>query len=223
MYCSKCGRQIPDGASSCPECGAVPQVEVQQINEQPVNGKEPRIKAPGKGSRSYAAIFTALLVFPASICVAVDLVFDRYDYWFGYVLGALIVTWVIAVLPVLRITPPLVTGLICFASIVLYVSYIVGKTGHFMWLSKFMLPMFILTAAFIAMDAALIGRKIKGLHILSFLCAQAMIYIIALEAIIDNASLGAINLRWSLIVACGFISAIAVIEAFSYVGRINRK
>ena len=218
MYCSKCGRQLPEGVTVCPDCsGDAPQVKAEKVSE-------PVLKAPGKFSKSYAAIFTALLVFPASICIAVDLVFDKYDYWFGYVVGALAVVWVLSVFPILRITPPLVTALICFGSIMCYVFYIASKTGHFIGFSKVALPMFVLTAFFIALDVALIGgQKIRGLHIFSFLSLECALYLICLEATLDNLWHGAIDLTWSVIAACGFISVIAVMEAFSYVGRINRK
>lgn len=219
MYCSKCGKQLPEGTVNCPNCDPIivnPEPQPQQ--------KASFFKSPGKISKSYAALFTALLVFPATICTAIDLAFDKYDYWFGYVVGALIVTWVLAVLPVLRITPPLVTAFICFGSIVGYTFFIIHKTGHFMWLSKFILPMFILTAAFIAIDVSLIGSKrLKGLHILSLLSLESALYLVCLEATLDNWINGVVDLRWSLIVACGFISVIAVLEAFSYIGRINKK
>lgn len=219
MYCSKCGKQLPEGTVNCPNCDPI------IVNTEPqVQQKAPLFKAPGKGSKSYAALFTALLVFPATICTAIDLAFDKYDYWFGYVVGALIVTWVLAVLPVLKITPPLVTAFICFGAIVSYTFYIVHKTGHFMWLSKFILPMFILTAAFVAIDVSLIGAKrIKGLHILSLLSLEGAAYLVCLEATLDNWINGAVDLKWSLILACGFISVVAVLEAFSYIGRINKK
>ncbi len=219
MYCSKCGKQLPEGTTNCPDCDPIV-VETQPAEPQ----KKPFLNAPGKGAKSYAALFTALLVFPATICIAIDLVFHKHDYWFGYVVGALIVTWVVAVLPVLKITPPLVTALICFGAIVSYVFYIAGKTGHLEWLSHFLLPMFILTAAFVAMDVALIGgKKVKGLHILSLLALQSALYLVCLEATLDNWWNGAIDLRWSIIISCGFVSVIAVMEAFSYVGRINKK
>lgn len=219
MYCSKCGKQLPEGTTVCNDCDPV---VVTQVNPQPQ--KESFFKAPGKGSKSYAALFTALLVFPATICTAIDIAFDKYDYWFGYVVGALIVTWVIAVLPVLRITPPAVTAMICFGSIICYTYYIMSKTDWFDWLPEFMLPMFILTAAFIALDVALIGgKKIKGLHVISLLSLECALYLVSWEVIFDNMKYGTIDLGWSLILSCGFISVIAVLEAFSYVGRINKK
>lgn len=228
MFCQNCGKQLPDGVTVCPDCTAneAPQVEAVPVNQEaaPQAEKKPLFKTPGKLSKSYAAIFTALLVFPSTICIAIDLAFDRYDYWFGYVVGALIVTWIIAVLPVLRITPPVVTSLICFGSIVCYLFYISHKTGHMLWLSKFFLPLTILAAAFIAIDSALIGgKRIKGLHIFSLLAGESAIYLIAIEAMWDIWKRGEIDLKLSLIIACGFISVIAVMEAFSYVGRINKK
>lgn len=216
MFCSNCGSQLPDGANACPSCGTV-------TNNAPVANKKSPLKAPGKGAKSYAAIFTALLVFPSTLCIALDLSFDKYDYWFGYVVGALLCVWVCAVLPVLKITPPAVTALACFTVIVGYVFFIANKTGHFVWLYKLLLPMFILSAAFIAIDVALIGDKVKGLHIFSLLSGEACLWIIALEATLDNLAKGTVELGWSLIISCAFISVIAVFEAFSYVGRLNKK
>lgn len=228
MFCSNCGKQLPDGVTVCPDCTAneAPQVEAVPVNPEaaPQEEKKPLFKMPGKLSKSYAAIFTALLVFPSTICIAIDLAFDRYDYWFGYVVGALLVTWIIAVLPVLRVTPPVVTSLICFGAIVCYLFYISHKTGHMLWLSEFFLPLTILAAAFIAIDSALIGgKRIKGLHIFSLLAAESAIFLVATEAMWDIWKNGVIDLKISLIIACGFISVVAVMEAFSYVGRINKK
>ncbi len=221
MYCSNCGSKIPDGTTVCPNCTPIDVAPERSEN----NNKFSFFKSPGKMSKSYAALFTAFLVFPASICIAIDLAVDRVEgYWFGYVVGALAVVWVISVLPVLRITPPAVTALICFGSITCYVYYIMSKTDWFDWLPEFILPMFVLTAAFIALDSALIGsKKVKGLHILSLLALECAAYLVAWEVIIDQLKHGAIDLGWSLILSCGFISVIAVLEAFSYVGRINKK
>lgn len=218
MYCSNCGKQLPEGTTVCPDCTPAS----NQV--QPETKKDSFFKAPGKGSKSYAALFTALLVFPATICTAIDIAFDKYDYWFGYVVGALLVTWVISVLPVLKITPPAVTAMICFGSIICYTYYIMSKTQFFDWLPKFLLPMLILTAAFISLDVALIGgKKIKGLHVLSLLALECALYLVSWEVIFDNMKYGTIDLGWSLILSCGFISVVAVLEAFSYVGKINKK
>ena len=220
MYCSRCGNEIPEGASYCPECGPEP----TRPAAPSAGGIKDMFSAPGKFGKSYAAIITALLVFPASICTAIDFVFHYHDYWCDYVIGALLVFWVIAVFPAMKITKPVVTSVIIFGAIIGYVYYIAYRSGHMGWLSNFVLPMLILTAAFIALDASLIGgKKIKGLRIFSLLSLECAAYLVCLEATIDNWVNGAVDLRWSIIVACGFISVVAVLEAFSYVGRINKK
>ncbi len=203
MYCSKCGAQT-DENGMCPNCDTVP--------AEPVSKKKE--KGPSKSSKNYAAIFTALLVFPASLSVAIDLSFHRYDFWFGYVVGALLVVWVCAVLPQLNITPAPVTALICFASVIGYIFFVVYKTGHLEWLYNRALPLTVLLAAFIAIDSALISRKVDWMKVLSCISFEIGAYLIAIELTYRRALT---DLHWSPILACGFISVAAVFLAFSYV------
>lgn len=218
MYCSKRGNELPEETPNRPDFGgASPEPGAGK-------GKRPFFKAPSKNAKSYAAIFTALLVFPASVCVVADLVFHVYDYWFGYVLGAIVVLWTLAVFPVLKITSPPATAIVCFFSALCYVAYVACKARRFLWISRFAMPMLVLTAAFIALDVALIGSGgLKGLGIFSFLSLQGALYCVCLEAALDCRLTGAVNLKWSLIAACGFVSAIAVLEAFRYANGINKK
>ncbi len=213
LYCTKCGSQLTDDGL-CPTCNTV-------VAEPAKPEEKKKLRGPEPGARNYAAIFTALLVFPASLCTAVDLSFHRYDFWFGYVVGAILVVWVCAVLPVLNITPAPITALICFVSIVGYVFYVLMKTGHIEWLFQRALPLFILFAVFVAIDVAMISsRKIDHLAILSAISFEIGVYIIAIEATYTK-SLA--NLHWSPILACGFISVSAIFIAFSYIGKSNKK
>lgn len=206
MFCPKCGRELPEDGV-CPNCNTVPTEPIDK-------GKK---RGLTKGSKNYAAIFTALLVFPVSLCVAIDLSFHKYDFWFGYVVGAFLVLWVCAVLPALHITPAPVTALICVLSFVGYISYIFYKSGHIEWLYTRALPLFVLFAVFIAIDV-LMGSsgKFGVLSIFSAVSFEIGIYLIAIEASYTR-SLSA--LHWSPILACAFISVAAVFLAFSYVGK----
>lgn len=213
MYCSKCGTQC-DENGNCPNCG-IPHVEAERVNKT----KEKR--TPSKGSKSFAALLTAAMVFPATVSVAIDLSFSRYDYWCGFVVGALLVFWVCAVLPALKITPAPVTSLICFVSIVGYVCYVCKKLGWFDWLFQKAMPLFILLALFIAIDVALFGgKKISGLTGVALISGEIAVYLIAIELICRDRP---INFHLLPIFACGFISVSAVLLAFEYIGKINKK
>ena len=178
---------------------------------------------PSKAAKSYAAIFTALMVFPAMICTVVNLIRNDETFWAGYVLGALACLWVFCVLPVLKVTSPIATAIICFATVSCYIVFIAKQTGHFEWFYTYAMPMTLVVCLFAAMDAALLGTRVKGLHAGSLLMGQGAAFFIIWEVLRDNAIRGEIDLRWSLILACGFVSTIAVLEAFSYVYRINKK
>lgn len=226
MFCNKCGSKVPEGNSFCGACGTPVPV---QVNYQPVEQPDKKekggfLKMPGKGSKSFAAIMTALMVFPATFCVALDMVLQRSDGWCLYVVGALLAAWMVIVYPALNITPAPVTALISFFSVVGYIFFVIGRLGFLEKVYKIALPLMILAAVFIALDSALIGAgKLKGLHAFSFVSLQCAVYLLAIEATYDNLLWGEINLRWSLIVGCFFVSAIALFEAINYVVKINKK
>lgn len=236
MFCNKCGSAVPEGNAFCGKCGTpLPvqqyQPQFQQKNQsrnqsaqQQNEERKGFLKAPGKGSKSFAAVMTALMVFPATFCVALDMVFQRSDGWCLYVVGALIAAWMVIVYPALNITPAPVTALISFFSVVGYIFFVIGRLGFLEKLYKVALPLMILAAVFIALDSALIGAgKLKGMHAFSFVSLQSAIYLVAIEATLDNLAWGEVNLRWSLIIGCFFVSAIALFEAINYVAKINKK
>ncbi len=218
MFCSNCGTQLADAAVICPNCGVAVAGAVSPA------AKPKKKRTASKGAKSYAAIFTALMVFPAMICTVWNLVREHDTFWAGYVLGALAVVWVYCVLPVLRITPAPITALICFVTTSLYLLYIAKQSGHFELFYAFAMPLTLLLSVYAAMDYALIGgKRIDGVRIFSLLSLQSAVFFIVLEALIDNFKRGAIDLKWSLVVSCGFVSALALSEAVSYITRLYKK
>lgn len=219
MYCPKCGKQLAEGSAVCADCGPVNNT-VQAVYKP----KKEFFKAPSKAAKSYAAIFSAALVFPASICTVIDFLVHKHDYWFDIVVGALLLAWVIFVYPVLGITKPAVNGVIIFSAIMAYTLYISYKTGQEEWITQFAMPLILITAGMIALDVSLIGGKhVRGFHIFSLIAIECAVYFVALEAMLDNLFKGSVELTWSIVVACIFVSVIAFAEAFSYVSRINKK
>lgn len=231
MFCNKCGGFVPDENAFCGKCGTPvsAQQNFQSANQtvsEPLNknGRGGFFKAPGKGSKSFAAIITALMVFPATLCVALDTVFQRSDGWSLYVVGALIAAWMVIVYPALNVTPAPATALISFISVAAYIFFVIGRLGYMDRLYKVTLPLMILAAIFIAMDSALMGAgKLKGFHAFSFISLQCSVYLIAIEAMRDIFKRGEIDLGWSLVIACFYVSAIALCEAVNYVVKINKK
>lgn len=219
MQCPNCNHTNPDNSNFCSGCGA-------NLTSAPstTNKKFTFFKGPTDGGKGYAAVMTALMVFPATLCIALDLVFHKNDGWCTYVVGALIVAWIVSVFPALRLTPAPVTALICLFSVLAYVAYIIGKAGQIFWFYKVGLPLFILAAVFISVDAALLGAgKLKGLHALSLVSIEIAVYLIAIEATVDMLLFNMVTIRWSAIVACFFISAVALFEAFQYVIKLMKK
>ncbi len=225
MKCYKCGANIPEGNGFCGNCGAAaPVVPAPGEENKPENKSYSFFKSPGKNAKSFAAIATALMVFPASLCGVIDLILHRNDGWSLYVIGALMVAWMVIVYPVLNITPAPVTALLSFFSVVTYGLFIAGRVGFFERLYKVGLPLMVLLAIFVAVDSALAGSgKLKGLRAVTVVSLEAVVYMIALEAAIDFNVTGAVNLRWSLIVACFFVSVVALAEAVNYVIKNNKK
>ena len=89
MNCPRCGKEITPDAKVCPSCGLI-------FNNETNNNDAPKksllgINAPNKGAKSFAAIFTAILLCPALFCSVLDYVLFPNVNWSGYVVGALAV------------------------------------------------------------------------------------------------------------------------------------
>lgn len=220
MFCPYCNQSIPDNAKFCSCCGSI-------ISPDPVPAESKKFKffkGPSDGGKSYAAIMTALMVFPATLSIALDMIFHHSDGWSTYVVATVIVGWIVTVFPALRITPAPVSALICLFSILAYVAFLVGKRIEASWFYQVGLPLFIVAAIFISIDAALLGSgKIKGLHFMSLLSVEVALYFVASEIAVDIFKFGTITLGWSAILCCFCISAVALYEAVSYSVSLRKK
>lgn len=215
MYCSNCGTQLGENGV-CPNCAGAPVTPAPDTQK-----KENKLEKITKGSKTYAALITAAMVFPASLSVAIDLSFHWFDFWFGYVVGAILVAWVCVVLPALKITPPPVTAIICFITMMGYVFYIMSKFGCLEWLYSKALPLTILFIVFVSIDIMLVSyKKVNWLAVFSLMSFETAVYLVCVEATYKG---GFDVLHWSPILACGFISVAAVFLAFAYIGKIHKE
>ena len=220
MFCPHCNQAIPDGSKFCSCCGGV----IPYTATPAETNKFKFFKGPTDGGKSYAAIMTALMVLPATLSIALDMIFHHSDGWSSYVVATLIAGWVVIVFPALRITPAPVTALICLFSLLAYIAFLVGKSDQATWFYQVGLPLFIVAAIFISVDSALLGAgKVKGLHFMSLLSIEVSLFFIASEIAIDAYKFGMIELGWSAVIACFCISAVALYEAISYSVNIKKK
>lgn len=125
MYCVNCGVKLADTEQVCPLCG------VTAYHPDIVRNKEdslyPRHRYPVQQPESKAAqvVVTTLFLLPILITLLCDLQINGAVSWSGFVAGALLVAYVILVLPFWFQNPNPVIFVPCsFAAVGLYLLYI---------------------------------------------------------------------------------------------------
>ena len=140
MYCIKCGVKLADTEKKCPLCNTIVcHPHFKQTAERPLY---PSNKMPQDNSGSQALNGAVIILFliPLLVCFFADLSLDRKIEWFGYVAGALVVSYVAFALPLWFNKPNPVIFVPCnFATTTLYLLYINLATGG-SWFLRFAFP-----------------------------------------------------------------------------------
>lgn len=137
MYCAKCGVKLADTEKICPLCGmsAHPDLMVEQA--QPLYPPEPPVQV---NSKAVHGVVLALFLLPLLICLQCDLIITGKITWSGYVMGALVLSYVIFALPLWFRRPNPVVFVPCgFAAVAAYLLYIDFATQGG-WFMGFALP-----------------------------------------------------------------------------------
>ena len=100
MYCAKCGVKLAASEETCPMCGL--RAYHPDLPRQTEDGLYPKNKRPKHAKRSAwpQIILTAMFLLPMLIVMLCDLRLTGRVTWSGYVIGALLLGYVIFVLPV---------------------------------------------------------------------------------------------------------------------------
>lgn len=140
MYCINCGVKLADTEKQCPLCG-VRAFHPDLIREEGESlYPKDRYPANPKSSRVIQIIVTALFLLSLLITLQCDLQINRSITWSGYVAGALLMAYVIIVLPNwFRKANPVIFVPIDFVAVGLYVLYINLATGGG-WFLSFAFP-----------------------------------------------------------------------------------
>lgn len=141
MYCIKCGVKLAESERQCPLC----QTRVFHPDLTPEEGELlfPKDREPVSkiGSRWAQALTTAAFLLPLIISLMCDLQFNDGVTWSGYVMGALMLIYVVAVLPTwFKKYHPIVFVPCSFGAVALYLLYIDLVTPG-RWFLSFALPL----------------------------------------------------------------------------------
>ena len=140
MYCAKCGVRLDDSLVTCPLCGT--RAYHPDIDREPAEAPFPTGKYPRRKKRSLLAqaILTALSLLPLLIVPLCDLQLNGSITWSGFVIGAVLLGYVVMILPTWFEKPNMVIFVPCdFAAAAAYLLYICLATGG-QWFLSFALP-----------------------------------------------------------------------------------
>ncbi len=140
MFCVNCGVRLADTESRCPLCDTVVyHPDIKQPTSRPLYPphRTPKPKPPSKGLNG-AVLF--LFFIPVLISLQSDLQSDGALSWFGFVAGALTLSYIIIGLPLWFSKPNPVIFVPCdIAALCVYLFYVNWKTdGN--WFFGFALP-----------------------------------------------------------------------------------
>ena len=140
MFCVKCGVSLGSSEKQCPLCGTrVFHPDLDPPQEEPLY---PRHQLPATAPRSFLGpvILTALFLIPMLVVPLCDVQLNGSATWSGFVTGALLLSYVMLVLPLWFRNPNPVIFVPCsFAAIGAYLFYINFATGG-SWFMSFALP-----------------------------------------------------------------------------------
>ena len=162
MYCIKCGVELADTEKQCPLCQTV--VFHPELTQQAADPLYPQdsYPAPQVKSRVVQIVLTTVFLLPMLITLQCDLHLNDTVTWSGYVIGALLLGYVIFVLPLWFRTPNPVIFVPCaFATLAAYLLYIDLVTPG-RWFLGFALPVVGFTGAVVTAATALLKYVRKG-------------------------------------------------------------
>lgn len=166
MFCINCGVKLSDNEKSCPLCGTLvchPEFPAKDGHPLYPKGRKPQMQA---NSKVFNVMFIIIFVLPMLICFLSDLLNDGKADWFGFVVGGLLVGYIIFALPLWFRKPHPAIFVPCdFAACALFLLYIDLATGG-NWFLGFAFPV-----------TAVLGVIISAFAILLYCLKRARLYI----------------------------------------------
>ena len=221
-YCVNCGVQLGESEKSCPLCG----VSVQNPR-RPFDPEAPRPYpqlaehfSSRNERRHAAALFTVLLLLPAVICFAVNIIYNETVSWSLYVAGSSLMLWFFIVpLYLLEKSRLLFAAILDALALTGFLWLCATLTGG-SWFVPLALPITGMLLAGVIFLALLAARKL--MHRIYLGAVASLLtgaFLVGLEVVVDAYTTGAVRLDWSLYL----IPAVVLIAAlFALVARKRR-
>ena len=140
MYCIKCGVKLADTEKRCPLCSTIVfHPDFESISDRPLYPSN-KLPTNNSGSNVLNVVVIILFLIPLIVCFVADLSLDGQLEWFGYVAGALAISYIALALPLWFEKPNPVIFVPCnFAAVGLYLLYINFVTNGD-WFLSFAFP-----------------------------------------------------------------------------------
>lgn len=226
-FCVNCGVRLGETERKCPLCG------VQVINPvQPFQAGTPSLYPAPEGTgtaarridrRTIAFIVTCVLVLPALICVAVDLVYGGVLDWSLYVVGAAVMIWVFLALPLLytRIESsergPAAILIPDAVALMTYLWVIERLSAPDSWFVPLALPIAGTLCLLVIVNVILIDRRIlRHLYALVGILLSVAILVVMIEIATELSMGETVHVTWSLFAA---IPAVVLSAVLLLLGR----
>ena len=163
MYCIKCGVELADSEKKCPLYGTVVfNPEVSRPNGESPYPKENGINPENVNRSGIMFIITMLFLLPIVTVFLVDWQVNGKIIWSGYAAGAVLLLYILVVLPLWFKSPnPVIFIPSDFAALALYLLYINCATGG-RWFLSFALPVIGGACLILSAAAALLKYLRKG-------------------------------------------------------------
>lgn len=140
MYCIKCGVALADTEKQCPLCGTT--IYHPDLPRPEAESLYPPDRMPAQQLRPWGSLLIVSILFllPLSICIVSDTQINGRMEWSGYVAAALLLLYIIAVLPNwFRKPNPVIFVPIDFVALGAFLLYISLVTGG-RWFLSFAFP-----------------------------------------------------------------------------------
>lgn len=198
MYCVNCGVKLADTEKVCPLCGIKayhPDVVRKECDSIYPKSKYP---APEEHPLGFPIFATAVFVLPFLMVLFCDLRFSHGITWSGFVMGALILLYVILILPLWFKSPhPVVFVPSGFGAAGLYLWYINFATAG-NWFFSFAFPILGCVGVIVTTVVDLLCYVRKGkLYIFGGACIALGAMMILLEFLLDITFAGVDFIGWS--------------------------